>query len=121
ADREEHDRGVDDVAAVSSPVARDEAREGVEPALARGPARPRSLDELLDDAGEDEDGERVRDESRDARPRSAGAERDARDDRRDERPADGAPDAADGAPPPGDERPDPHQQEQRQPEGAQEE
>ena len=122
ADREQHDRGVDDVSAVASPVPPDEAAEGRRDALARERApRGRPADELEADRREHERREGVRDQPGDRR---AGAEQDQDGTGRERDPGGPGEDAREPAQrgaAPGDERPDPHQQEQRQPEDAQEE
>ena len=124
ADREQHDREVDDVAAVAAPVARHERAERVEPASSAPSAlpRPRPADELDHDRREREDRERVR-----RRAPGRSSPRPARAARRPSTTAtangidEARPSARSEVAPPGDERPDPHQQEQRQPEDAQEE
>ena len=94
-DREQHDRGVDDVAAVAAPVAADERVEGAEPGpLAERLARSRAAHELFDDRREHEDGERVCDEPGDVRAGAEHDQHDARDERRDRRPDQALPDRA---------------------------
>ena len=79
ADREQHDRRVDDVAAVATPVSPHEAPEGPRDRLARERApRGRPAHELDDDRGEDERRERVRDQPRDRRSRPEGDEQEPR-------------------------------------------
>src|SRR5439155_1704157 len=122
ADREQDDRGVDDVPAVTAPVPRHERAERGRPRAAReAAAGTRSARELERDRGEDEDRERVGDQ---AGPRGAGAEGDEDDAGRDgeeRRSEEGVPERAQRGSAPGDERSDPHQQEQGKPEDAKEE
>jgi hypothetical protein len=122
AEREQHDGGVDHIAAVAAPVAADERGECRRPGLLREtPPGLRPARELEHDRGEHERAEAVRDQPGERRSGAEGEQACPYRECYARRPGEGAPERSHRRAPPGDERADPHQQQQRQPEHAQEE
>jgi hypothetical protein len=95
ADREQHDCGVDDVAAVPAPVSPYELEEGARPRSTRDrPAGLRSGHELDGDRGEHERREAIDEEAEERRARSGQDEERTRRDRSRRRPGERPPQSA---------------------------